>query len=61
MTALDLTPALPSPTDLPDWARDAALNAVMSYPPERIVAALEGFDELDLAGLLGVLDAEVAS
>lgn len=53
---------LPSPTDLPNWARDAALNAVMAYPPERIAAALEGFDELDLPALLGVLGAgEVAA
>lgn len=37
------------------------LDAVMAHPAERIVAALEGFDELDLPALLGVLGAgEVA-
>lgn len=61
---------IPAILDVADHSTDPAalpagtltpLDAVMAYPPERIVAALEGFDELDLPALLGVLGAgEVA-
>ena len=64
MTALALPTNLPDPAALPAWAgtRDDLLAAVMQHPAERIVAALEGFDELDLPALLGVLGAgEVAA
>ncbi len=55
MNPLDLTDELPQPADLPDWARDAALNVVMAHDAEKIAAAIEHTGTNDPATLLHTL------